>query len=213
MDEKNKDTLAGAGLGITVGGLLGGPPGAVIGGLVGGAFGSHEERHQELIRQTHYTLSEQTSENATHYVDHIDPDGCEPGNTQNVLDGVDGKPDLIVTDPGNMNLIIEAETWNGIQNDQQHALEQLEDFRKRGYKRLLVTPEEDIEQVTEWVENQEQKGNIGGPELTIASPAPLKQDFHSYSSRHCIGNFRLPRCDLHPTDTTRAQSLYCRTVI
>ena len=175
MDEKNKETLAGAGLGATVGGLMGGPPGAFIGGLIGGAFGSHEERHQEVIRQTHYTLLEQTSENATHYVDHIDPDGSEPGNTQNVLDGVNGKPDLIVTDPGNMNLIIEAETWPGIQDDEQHALEQLEDFRKRGYKRLLVAPEEDIEEVTEWVETQEQKGNISGPELTIASPTRLKE--------------------------------------
>jgi len=176
VDEKSKDTVTGAGLGAAVGGLIGGPPGALVGGVVGGAFGSHEEKHQELIRQTHYTLVEQTSPNAKHYVDHIDPENSEAGNTQNVLDGVSGKPDIIVTDPGNMNLVIEVETWEGIQNDPQHALEQLEDFRKRGYQRLLVAPEEEMDEIVGWVDRHESKNNIQGPELTIASPARLKKE-------------------------------------
>lgn len=174
MDKKDKDTLTGAGVGATVGGLIGGPPGAVVGGVLGGAFGSQEEKHQELIRKTHYNLLEQTSDSATHHVDHINPDGAEPGNTQNVLKGVNGKPDLIVTDPGNMNLIVEAETWKGIQDDPQHALSQLEDFRKQGYERLLVTPEEEIDEVVEWVKKHRDEGNIQGTEPTIGSPARLK---------------------------------------
>lgn len=175
MDDKNKDTLAGAGFGATVGGLIGGPPGAIVGGVLGGAFGSQEEKHKELIRQTHYNLLDQTSSSAKHHVDHIDPDGSEPGNTQNVLDGVEGKPDLVVTDPGNMNLIIEVETWKGIQDDPQHALSQLEDFRKRGYERLLVAPENEMDKIVEWVEKHLQEDNIEGTKPTIASPARLEE--------------------------------------
>lgn len=175
MDNKDKETLTGAGLGATVGGLIGGPPGAVVGGVLGGAFGSQEEKHQEIIRKTHYSLLEQTSDSAKHHVDHINPDGAEPGNTQNVLKGVDGKPDLIVTDPRNMNLIVEVETWKGIQDDPQHALSQLEDFRKQGYERLLVTPEEEIKETVGWVEEHIDKGDIQGTKPTIASPTRLEK--------------------------------------
>ncbi len=175
MDDHDKETLTGAGIGALVGGVLGGPVGATVGGALGGAFGSHEEKHQAVLRETHSTLLEQTSHSAKLYIDHINPDGAEPGNTQNVLEGVDGKPDLIVTDPHTKNLIVEVETWEGIQDDPEHALNQLEDFRKQGYKRLLVVPEDEIESVYGWVDDHEQRGNIEGPELTIASPNRLEE--------------------------------------
>lgn len=174
MDDKEKETVTGATVGGGIGFLVGGPIGAIAGGVLGSAIGSYEEKHEKIVRETHYTLAEQTSSVAKLYVDHIDPDGAEPGNTQNVLDGVNGKPDIIVTDPVTKNLIIEVETWKGILDDQQHALEQLEDFRKRGYKRLLVVPEEDIPETIEWVGDHERSDAIRGPELLVASPKRLE---------------------------------------
>jgi hypothetical protein len=175
MDEHSKDTLTGAGMGAVLGGVIGGPPGAAVGGVLGGVFGSHEEKHNALLRETHDILGDATTDTAKLYVDHIDPTGAQPGNTQNVLDGINGKPDLIVTDPGNMNFIVEVETWDGIQDDPQHALKQLEDFRKPGYRRVLVAPENELESVAEWVETRIEEGRINGSEPTIASPQRLTE--------------------------------------
>jgi hypothetical protein len=174
MDDKQKDTAAVGTAGAGVGFLVGGPVGAAIGGVLGGIAGSYEEKHQKIIRETHYTLYEQTTDNAKHHVDHIDPDGAEEGSPQNVLDGVSGRPDIIVTDPPTKNLVIEVETWKGICDDRAHALKQFEDFRVRGYKRVLVVPEDDIEETVEWVDECESNGKIQGPELLVASPNRLK---------------------------------------
>lgn len=174
MDDKQKDQVAGAGAGGAVGMVLGGPPGAVVGSAIGAALSGHEEKHKAVLRESFYELEPQTSDRAKLYADHIDPDGAKEGSPEGIVSGVDGRPDIVVLDPLTKNLIIEVETWEGIQNDQQHVLKQLEDFRARGYQRVMVVPEEEIEDVAQWVEQKEDVGTIDGPELTVASPNRLE---------------------------------------
>ena len=174
MDDKQKEQATTGGLGMGVGFLLGGPAGAAVGGVLGGIVGGYEKKHEKITREAFYMLADQTSASAKLYVDHIDPDGAEDGNTTGVVKGVEGKPDIIVSDPPTKNLIIEAETWKGIQDDQQHVLKQLEDFRARGYQRILVVPEKEIEQILEWVNEKEEVGEINGPELMVASARRLE---------------------------------------
>ena len=167
MDEKKKDGLTGAAAGAAVG-AIGGPIGATLGALAGYAFGSDESAHKETTRKTFYALKEAAPE-ANIYVDHVDPDG-HAGSTRGAIDGLSHHPDIVLTGPpGRPNLIIEVETANGIGDDAEHAISQIEEFRVQGYKRVLVVPEKQLEDVFEWVEECEDQGLITG-NLTLASP-------------------------------------------
>jgi hypothetical protein len=174
MDDKDKDQVAGAGVGGAAGLLIGGPVGGLVGSAIGAALSGHEEKHEAVLRESFYEFKEQSSDRAKLYADHIDPDGAKDGNTAGVVSGVEGRPDIVVIDPLTKHLVVEVETWEGIRNDEKHALKQLADFRAQAYQRVLIVPEEDIGDVMEWVEKNEEAGKIKGPELNLASPARLE---------------------------------------
>jgi hypothetical protein len=50
-----------------------------------------------------------------------------------------------------------------------HALNQLQDYRTSGFKRVLVVPEDEIDAAIEWVEAHEDRGSLEGS-ITVASP-------------------------------------------
>jgi hypothetical protein len=169
MDDKKKDQLGGGTIGGVIGGLIGGPAGAAGGAALGGMIFGSESDHKDVLRNAFYEVKETTSGNAKLYVDHISPTGAEPTSPRGVIDDVDGTPDLISIDSTSANLIVEAETIEGIADDEEHALKQLRDFRTTGFKRVLVVSEDELETAVEWVEEHEERGNIEGS-LTVSSP-------------------------------------------
>lgn len=173
MDDKEKDALAsGAGL-ATLGGIIAGPPGVVVGGLAGAIIGGSETAHNEALRDAAYTIKDAADEHGTLYVDHIEPDGSEAGGTRKVLQELSMDPDLIFNSPvGYSNLIIEVETMDAIKNNPGHVLEQLDDFRVQGFRRVLVAPDDEIDDVSGWVEAMRRDDEIAGT-LNIAGPTDV----------------------------------------
>ncbi|WP_135855207.1 hypothetical protein [Halorussus salinus] len=169
MDDKKKEQLSGGAIGGVIEGLIAGPAGAAGGATLGSLLFGSESDHKDVLRDTFYEVKEATSESANLYVHHIDPSGAEASSPEGIIDNVDGIPDLISIDSTSSNLIVEAETMEGIADDEQHALKQLRDFRTRGFKRVLVVPEDEIDLAVEWVEEHEERGNIEGS-LTLSSP-------------------------------------------
>lgn len=169
VDEKTEDAIGGGIVGGTIGGLVGGPPGALIGGVIGSALGSRERKHNEALRKTFYELKEATDGSGKLHVDHIDPEGAEPGGTRSLISDVNGDPDLVLIAQRYSNLVIEVETVEGIENDEEHVIGQLNDFQTQGFKRVLVVPESDLEDVYGWVEAHEERGDINS-EVKIATP-------------------------------------------
>jgi hypothetical protein len=172
MDDKNKDTLAGGGLGALVGGALAGPAGAATVGIAGAVMGSHEKKHNDTLREIFYELDDVMNGDGKIYVDHIDPSGAESGGTQNRIEAVSGVPDLISIAQRYPNLIIEVETVEAIENNSSHVIKQLNDFQTQGFKRVLVAPEGEVDEFLEWAERYEQKGRIN-QEVTIATPGNI----------------------------------------
>ncbi|WP_227130939.1 hypothetical protein [Halorubellus salinus] len=104
-----------------------------------------------VIKRAAEKLHRETNGEATIHTDHVDPRGTEDGDTLNVVDGIDGKPDLILKDFDYQSLLVEAETIEGIKNDQHHAIKQLNDFRQAGYKRVLLVPKRQTSEAEDWL--------------------------------------------------------------
>lgn len=172
MDDKNKETLTGGGLGAVIGGIAAGPAGATVGGAVGALLGSHERKHNKTLREAYYQLREATGGEAKIYVDHIDPTGAESGGTQNVIKAVSGAPDIVSIAQSYPNLIIEVETVEAIENNSAHVIQQLNDFQTQGFKRALVVPRIEVDEFVEWCEMHENNGNIR-KEVTITTPSGI----------------------------------------
>lgn len=172
MDDNNKGTLTGGGIGALIGGAVGGPPGAALGGLAGAVLGSYERKHNKTLRETYYQLHEATDGEATYYVDHIEPKGAEPGGTQNVITGVSGAPDIVCIAQRYSNLVVEVETVEAIENNSSHVIQQLNDFQTQGFKRALVVPESEVDDFKEWCETHEQNGDIK-QEVLISTPEAI----------------------------------------
>ena len=169
MDDKSKNQLGGGAIGGALGAAAGGPAGAVVGATIGGWLFGRESDHNDTLRKTFSAVKESTSDDAHLYVSHIDPAGAESTSPQGVIDGVNGEPDLISIDSTSANLIVEVETMKAIAENGSHALDQLQDYRTSGFKRVLVVPEDEIEAAVEWVEAHEDQGTLEGS-ITVASP-------------------------------------------
>lgn len=173
MDEKSKDTAAGGTVGALIGGAIGGPVGAAIGGAGGALLGSHEDDHPALVRDTYYELVDATGEGARIYVDHVDVDGAA-GHPDGVISDLEMIPDIIVVQQYGANLVIEAETVAGINDDPDHAVDQLNDFQTSGFKRLLVGPRDEAEAIYDWAEQVEDDGHVK-KEIEIATPGAVSE--------------------------------------
>jgi len=169
MDDKSKNQLGGGAIGGTLGAAVGGPAGAVVGATLGGWLFGQESNHNDTLRKTFTALKEATSDDAHLYVSHIDPDGAESTSPQGVIEGVTGEPDIISIDSTTANLIVEVETMEAIAENGSHTLDQLQDYRTSGFKRVLAVPEDEVEAAVEWVAAHEDRGALEGS-TTIASP-------------------------------------------
>lgn len=140
MDDKDKKALGGAAGGAAAGAVFG-PGGAVVGGLLGAAFGSSQglDEHHQTVLDT-YTEIDASATSCSIYVDHIDPDGSA-GNPEGEVAAIDGHvPDLVVTQQGGRQLIVEVERATSLDSE---AVSQLSSFTVPGYTTLLVVPEEE----------------------------------------------------------------------
>lgn len=121
----------------------------IIGAAVVGAIGKHGyEKHKAtdhnwILRKACKKAKKATSDSATILVDHVDDKVDADGNCAGEL-GADYVPDLIVKDFDSQNLVVEVETSEGLENDPEHAVAQLEAFATPGYRRVLICDDTDV---------------------------------------------------------------------
>lgn len=143
------------------------PAAAVVGGLIGAAllWPSSSMDHDETVQATVDELEAVAPADATVYADHID--GVP--NPRGEVDGLTHVPDVVVKAGSTNSLIIEIETVDSLREAQAEARSQVRDFRKQGYRRVLVVPsgQADDETVTSFVEDSEGVLNVATPK-TIA---------------------------------------------
>lgn len=154
MDGKDKEMPGGGALGGVLGGAPSGPQRAVAEVALCGPLFGHESDHGETIRHAYYEIREAASASTKLSVDHINPDGAETGSPENIIDDINGVPDIVVVDSTSANLIVEVETPESLKSEPRHIVEQLDDFRTQGFKRVLVVSDGVIYQVGEWAEEQ-----------------------------------------------------------
>lgn len=174
MDDRDLGMLGGSTLGGVVGGAVGGPAGAVAGAAVGGFLFSQENDHHETLRRAYHEARRATSEDASLHVDHVDPRGAERAGPRSV-DGVAGRPDLVVVDPPTTRLVVEVATLEGIEDDPERVLEQLDAIRSDGFERVLVVPDGALSPAGGWAQEHGDAGAIAGS-LTVATPEGLADE-------------------------------------
>jgi len=129
---------------------------------------SGEPEHGDVVDATYDELASEVAASATVYADHVD----DAPNSEAEIDGVSHVPDVIVKSAVDNNLVIEVETEGGLEDDPQHALEQLNDFSTAGYRRLLVVPEAHAEAGEAFVEEY---GDELSGQYYLASPATVTE--------------------------------------
>lgn len=112
-------------------------------------LGSSELDHDETVQETYDVLVKNVPGDATIYADHI-ADGPNP---RGEVAGLSYIPDLVVKSGIAHSLIIEVETAESLRDRRSEARSQVMDFRKRGYKRVLIVPpgNDDIEEVKSFI--------------------------------------------------------------
>lgn len=126
--------------------------------------------HDRLLKKSWkktYRNAEVTSthDDAGLYVAHIDSRKAD-GHTKGVVTGVDGAPDIVVYDPPHP-VVFEIEDAKGLQKPQR-VIEQLDNYQRRGVRRVLVVPDaEETRTVAEGIV-EETSGTVH-----IATPSSL----------------------------------------
>ena len=95
--------------------------------------------HDELLEQTHRAVSSNTDTSVSIASGH--GVGDDDSNGDLAVDGIEGRPDLVARAFDSANLIVEIETAQALANRTDHIADQLDGFRKEGYRRVLVVPE------------------------------------------------------------------------
>lgn len=116
-------------------------------------LGSSELDHDDTVQETYDALTGAVPTDATIYADHI-ADGPNP---RSALDGLEHVPDIVVKAGSVNSLIIEVETADSLEHVRAKARKQVKEFRRRGYRRVLVVPpgKEDVEAVQEFIDEFE----------------------------------------------------------
>lgn len=102
--------------------------------------------HDTVVRDTFAELEREVPANANLYVDHIYDDKPNPRTGLQKFD-LEHVPDIVVRSGAANNLIIEVETEDTLDGE---ALDQLDEFRLQGYRRVLVVPDGNSEAVSEF---------------------------------------------------------------
>lgn len=155
-----KLVAVGGGLGYAIGGPVGGAAGAALTAWISQVEDS-ESLHDQTLATAARNLREHASETGSLYIAHVNPSDVgrdvEDGNPQGIVAGINGDPDILYVDVQGprANLVVEVETPSGLHDQADHTLEQLEDYRTTGFKRLLVMPDGEVETAEDWVEKHD----------------------------------------------------------
>ena len=115
-----------------------------------------------MVEQTADELASATAHDATVYADHLPNREFPNPESSNV--GNDHIPDVVVTSGLAQNLVVEVETKSSLDDESEAAESQLEDFARPVYRRVLVVPDDAVDEsvVSEFEErlNEEVSGTI-----------------------------------------------------
>jgi len=159
---------AGGGVGFAIGGPVGAAAGAAISAWLdqqstdeSDDLTPHNRALLRAAREMNYIADMEGGRSASLYLAHLDGDSygldTEDGGTRNVLDAIEGDPDLIYSDVGGQtgNMIVEVETAKAFETQTEHTLDQLERYRLGGYQTVLAVPESDLDAAEQLVEDHE----------------------------------------------------------
>lgn len=125
-------------------------------------LGESEADHDDVVEQTADELASATPDDATVYADHLPKRDFPNPESSNV--GNDHIPDVVVTSGVAQNLVVEVETKSSLEDESEAAESQLEDFATPSYRRLLVVPDDAVDEsvVSEFEEqlNEEVSGTV-----------------------------------------------------
>lgn len=114
-----------------------------IGKLAYDHFRTHS--HDELLKQTYNAVDNATDDSVAISAEHSVSDG---EGTRDI-EGIDGWPDMAVTGFGVSNLLIEVETAIALSKSPAEVIEQVEGFKKQGYRRVIVVQPDVVEAAEE----------------------------------------------------------------
>jgi hypothetical protein len=159
---------AGGGVGFAIGGPVGAAAGAAISAWLDQQSVSetddltpHNRALLRAAREMNHVADMYGGRSASLYLAHLDGNDygldAEDGGTRNVLDAIEGDPDLIYSDVGGPtgNMIVEVETARAFETQTKHTLDQLERYRLGGYQTVLAVPESDLDAAEQFVEDHE----------------------------------------------------------
>lgn len=166
-EEENGPAYDGTVIGGGVGFAIGGPLGAATGGAIGLLYDQYRSQepdeqsphNQALLDAATYmdaVAQDEAAAGSRLWLAHVDGLNhgldAEDGGTGTQFEDISKEPDIIYHDVRGhtSNVVIEVETRSGIQNDQQHAAEQLEAFARPGYALALVMPSDEVAWAEEW---------------------------------------------------------------
>ena len=115
---------------------------AAIGGKIIVDALEEPPEHNDLLKQTYDTIESSVDSDIETPADH--GVGEDDGGTLSI-DGIEGRPDLVIKGFDIQNLIIEVETTNALEERPEEVINQVEGFRKQGYTRVLVVPKKSVE--------------------------------------------------------------------
>jgi hypothetical protein len=107
--------------------------------------------HHDVVEETYEQLKSESPANAKVFADHVD--GAP--NPRGEVEGLDHVPDVVVKSGAANSLLVEVETKDSLTNSASEAKQQLQDFSKSGYRRILVVPKEDSDKAKEFADNIE----------------------------------------------------------
>lgn len=123
---------------------------------------SEPPSHDELLEQTHKAVTAATDATVSVVADHGVGDSDTDGDL--AVDGIEGRPDLVARAFDSANLIVEVETAQALADRTDHVAEQLDGFRKEGYRRVLVVPDMVTSAAETLVEDLEGEVTVSTPE-------------------------------------------------
>lgn len=163
-----KLVAAGSGVGFAIGGPVGAAAGAAITAWFdqqrtddADDLTDHNRALLRAAREINYIADMEGGRSASLYMAHLDGNDygvdAEEGGTRNVLDAIEGDPDLIYSDVGGPtgNMIVEVETAKAFETQTEHTLDQLEQYRLTGYRTVLAVPKSDVSAAEEFVDEHD----------------------------------------------------------
>lgn len=141
--------------------------GAAAYGAVKGIEYLTTTEHDRALKKAYKVADKYTDSSATIFVDHVTDQPTPHG----AVDGLTQVPDMVIRgNPDVPNVIVEVETADSLDRAYADARSQLEDFRTRGYRRLLVVPSDALEAA------ETLAGAVDGT-VTVTTPKGLGAEF------------------------------------